>query len=362
MLPYLTIFLTAWVTALLLVPLARRLSFRWGILAEPGGRRQHTGRLPKLGGLPLLGAYLAGIFLIYLLLPPTEPGDIQRLRGVILGSVVITLGGLIDDRWELSPWPQFFIQFVGSLIAISHIIFIELFTDPFGRPEIWTWGSSSLLEGLFTVEGNLVKIWRPVALMLTVLWIVGIINAVNWFDGLDGLAAGVGTIALLLFAWHSYRLEQTTVAAFPLALAGALLGFLPFNFAPAGLFLGTAGVFLLGYNLATLSILSPAKFSTVLLVLAVPILDSAWLVVDRLRHGHNPFQGDRGHLHFRLSDAGLGTRRIVLGYYIVAAVFGLVAIVAPSGLVKLVTWLMLGTAVLGLLIWLSRSPQKTQAE
>jgi UDP-GlcNAc:undecaprenyl-phosphate/decaprenyl-phosphate GlcNAc-1-phosphate transferase len=105
------------------------------------------------------------------------------------------------------------------------------------------------------------------------------------------------------------------VAAFPLVLAGALLGFLPFNFAPARIFLGSAGAYFLGYGLATMSILSPAKIATALLVLAVPILDVAWQIFDRVRRGQSPFRGDRGHLHFRLSDFGLPTRRIVLGYY-----------------------------------------------
>lgn len=350
--PYFIVFLIAFVAALLLTPLAQRLSIRWHIVAEPGGRRQHEGLLPRLGGLPLLLAYLLAAAVAYWLLPPPPPPvkDALYLRGVLLGSVVLFLGGLIDDRWELSAWPQFLIQFLGAGIAMAHLIFIERFTNPLADAALWTAGP---LSSIFELEAeNLVVIRTPFYLLLTLGWMVLMINAVNFFDGLDGLAAGVGTIALLLFAWHSYSLNQTTVAAFPLALAGALMGFLPYNFAPARIFLGTAGVFLLGYNLATLSILSPAKYSTVLLVMMVPILDSLWLIIDRLRRGHSPFQGDRGHLHFRLLDRGFSTRRIVLGYYGVTVAFGLVAILAPA-LVKLVVWLALGVAVLGLLIWLS---------
>jgi UDP-GlcNAc:undecaprenyl-phosphate GlcNAc-1-phosphate transferase len=185
--------------------------------------------------------------------------------------------------------------------------------------------------------------------LITLIWIVGIINSVNWLDGLDGLSAGVGTIAALLFAWHSLRLGQDAVAAFPLAMAGALLGFLPFNFVPARIFLGTAGAYVLGYNLATLSILSPAKIATALLILAIPILDGLWRVLDRLRRGQSPFYGDRGHLHFRLVDEGVPIRRIVLGYYGVSLSFGLVAIFAP-GLFKLAILLLLGALILTLLI------------
>lgn len=279
-----------------------------------------------------MAAYIAGLALVYLLLPPVG-NDALRLRGVVVGSMVLLLGGLIDDRWDLSPWAQFAIQIGGALIAVSHIIFIEVFTNPLSGEEVWL---SS----------------RPLAVVITVIWIVGLINTVNWLDGLDGLAAGVGTIAALLFAWHSYRLGQEAVAAFPLALAGALLGFLPYNFAPARIFLGTAGAYVVGYNLATLSILSPAKIATALLVLAVPIIDGVWRVIDRLRHGRSPFHGDRGHLHFRLVDQGVPVRRIVVSYYALSLTFGLVAIFAP-GLMKLILLLLLAAVVLAILIWIS---------
>jgi UDP-GlcNAc:undecaprenyl-phosphate/decaprenyl-phosphate GlcNAc-1-phosphate transferase len=350
---YLLVFALAWVVAWLMTPVAQRLGQRWGIVAQPGGRRRHEGMIPKLGGLPLLVALLVGVALIYWLLPPAEPQDALRLRGVILGTIVITLGGFIDDRWELRPLPQFAIQALGAVIAMSHIIFIEVFSNPLPWPEIW---NTPPLAWLFTYDAatGLVWVWRPLALLLTLLWIMGMINAVNWLDGLDGLAAGVCTIAALLFAWHSYQLGQQTVALFPLALAGALLGFLWFNFAPARIFLGTGGAYLLGYQMATLAILSPAKLSTALLVLAVPILDGAWLVISRWRQGRNPLQGGRDHLHFRLSDRGVPTRRIVLGYYGVTAVFGLIAVLVPARSLKIVLWLLLYVIVFNALIWLGK--------
>ena len=351
--PYLVVFSTALIAALILTPLMKRLALHWDIVAAPGGRRKHAGPIPMLGGIAVFGGWVIGVILIYWLLPPLEPGDELRLRGVVIGSLVMVLGGLLDDWRELKPWIQFLIQFIGATIAMGHLIFIEVFTSPVGAASFWT---SAPLSWLVTLDGDLVWIWRPLALLFTVFWVVGMINAINWLDGLDGLATGVCTIAALLFAWHSYRLGQTTVSLFPLALAGALLGFLPFNFSPARIFLGTAGAYFLGYQIATLSILSPAKFSTALLVLAVPILDVAWQIIDRIRRGQNPLQGDRGHLHFRLSDGGLPTRKIVIGYYIVAMAFGLVAIFAPSGLFKLLLWVALGVAVITLLIWLSRRP------
>ncbi|UCG23159.1 MAG: undecaprenyl/decaprenyl-phosphate alpha-N-acetylglucosaminyl 1-phosphate transferase [Chloroflexota bacterium] len=329
---YLLVFATSLLVALAITPVAERLSKRWGVMALPGGRRRHSTPVPKLGGIPVILAYLAGVAVIYWQLPPTGD-DETRLQGVILGSLIVFAGGLIDDFRELSPWLQFVIQIAGAAVAISHMIFIEVFTNPVTGQVVW-------------VESRLL------VLLITLIWMIGITNMVNWLDGLDGLAAGVGTIAALLFAWHSLRLGQEAVAAFPLALAGALLGFLRFNFAPARIFLGTAGAYVLGYNLATMSILSPAKIATALLVLAVPILDGIWRVADRLRRGKSPFYGDRGHLHFRLADEGVPIRVIVLGYYVFSLAFGLVAIFAP-GLFKLALLLLLGALVLALLIRLS---------
>jgi UDP-GlcNAc:undecaprenyl-phosphate GlcNAc-1-phosphate transferase len=329
---YFFVFLAALIVSAAITPLTERLARRFGVLAVPGGRRRHSIPIPKLGGIPVMVAYMAGIGLIYWRIPPSGD-DALRLQGVILGSLIVFAGGLIDDLRDLSPWLQFAIQFAGAAVAISHIVFIEVFTNPVSGEPVW-------------IESRLLVI------VITLVWIVGIINTVNWLDGLDGLAAGVGTIAALLFAWHSLRLGQEAVAAFPLAMAGALLGFLPFNFAPARIFLGTAGAYVLGYNLATLSILSPAKIATALLVLAVPILDGIWRVADRLRRGHSPFRGDRGHLHFRLADEGVPTRLIVLGYYAFSLAFGLVAIFAP-GFFKLALLLLLGALVLSLLVRMS---------
>lgn len=355
---YSAVFLLALTTAVLFIPLAKRISFKFGLVAVPGGRRQHHGRIAKLGGIPIFAGYAAAILLIYWLLPPADANDALRLRGVVLGTAVMFLGGLIDDRYDLTPRWQFLFQFIGAVIAMSHIIFIERFTNPFPSAAFWSWGPMAWFFD-YQAADNLVIIWRPLVFVITLIWVVGMINAINFLDGLDGLAAGVGTIAVLLFAWHSYKLLQVTVPLFPLALAGALIGFLFFNFAPASIFLGTAGVWILGYNLATLSILSPAKLSTALMVLAIPILDVAWQIVDRVRRGQHPFQGDRGHLHFRLSDRGLPTRRIVLGYYLIALAFGLVAILVEDRLAKIGVWLLLVTAVLIFFYWLHK---KTVAE
>lgn len=351
---YLLVFGVAMVTAVLLTPPIRQLAFRWGLVAAPGGRRQHTGLVPKLGGVPIMVAYLLSIGLIYFLLPP-QGDDSLRLQGVILGSIVIFIGAVLDDRLDLAPRWQLLFQITAAVIAISHTVFIERFTNPLPTADFWQGGFVSLFFSLD--ENNIVVIQPLLVYIISLFWVLGMINAVNFLDGLDGLASGVGTIAALMFALHSYNLladmGQTAVTLFPLALAGALIGFLFFNFAPASIFLGTTGAWVLGYNLATLSILAPAKLSTALLVMAVPILDVAWLIVTRLRRGQHPFQGDRRHLHFRLLDRGWPVRGIVLGYYAVAIAFGLVAIFVPSRLLKIGLWLFLALAVIVLLTWLT---------
>ncbi len=347
---FIAVFLVSFFSSLFLTPIAQKVSLHWGVVAKPGGRRRHLGIIPRLGGLPIFVAFMIGVGMTYCLIPPESgSNDARRLSGVLLGGLVMLAGGLLDDWRDLPPAVQFLFQIIGASVAMSQIIFIELFTNPFNSDWLWT---STPLNMLFRVEGFLVWVWRPLALLFTLFWVLSMVNTINMLDGLDGLAAGIGTIGAFLFAWHSYRLGQTTVALFPLALAGSLLGFLRYNFSPAKIFLGSAGAYFLGYNMATLSILSPAKLSTALLVLAVPILDVAWQIFDRMRRGHHPFQGDRGHLHFRLSDGGLPTRRIVLGYYSVALTFGLVAIFA-NGLMKIIMLLVLGAAVLLLLGWLS---------
>jgi UDP-GlcNAc:undecaprenyl-phosphate GlcNAc-1-phosphate transferase len=275
----------------------------------------------------------------FVLQQPAVPDDARRLRGVLLGTAFVFLVGLLDDRFELQPAPQFLAQFIAALIAISHIVFIQEVTNPLlGRPQ---------------------RLPDWVTFGFTVFWIMGMMNTVNWLDGLDGLAAGVATIAALLFAIHSYNLARThepmrvNVALFPTALVGACLGFLPYNFYPARIFMGSAGAMTLGYALATLSILAPARIATALLVMGIPIIDVAWLIISRRRRGVHPSQAGRDHLHYRLLDMGFSQRQIVLLYYVFCAFFGSLALLMPSGLYKLMALIVLGILMLATLVWLS---------
>jgi UDP-GlcNAc:undecaprenyl-phosphate GlcNAc-1-phosphate transferase len=264
--------------------------------------------------------------------------DGKLLTGVLLGSILMFLFGLVDDLWQLPPWPQFVAQFGVALLAIAFDIIVERVTLPIlGLTPFPPW----------------------ITYPLTIFWVMGMINTVNWLDGLDGLAAGVTAIASLLFAIHAYSLGQMTVALFPLALAAACLGFLPFNFQPARIFMG-GGSMLLGFALASLSILAPAKVATALLVLGIPILDVAWLIIQRWRRG-SPTRSGRDHLHYRLLDLGLTSRQIVLLYYSFCAAFGLLALLIEDRIFKLVALGVLGGFTLALLWWVSRTSPSTES-
>jgi UDP-GlcNAc:undecaprenyl-phosphate GlcNAc-1-phosphate transferase len=284
---------------------------------------------------------MAGAILTFALWRPPNPDDVRRLTSVIVGTVFVFLFGIWDDQEELVAWPQFVAQGIAALIAIAGTVYIERFTNPLTDQLV-------IIPDIIPFFG-----WGLVA-GITMFWVMGMMNTVNWLDGLDGLATGVGLIAATMFAIHSYRLGQQEIALFPTALAGACLGFLPFNFYPARVFLGTAGAMVLGYALATLSILAPARIATALLVLVVPIVDVAWLIVSRWRRGASPAQAGRDHLHHRLLDLGLSQRQIVLIYYLLCFSFGVMALAAPSRLFKLVALLVLGIGTMIALWWLSR--------
>jgi UDP-GlcNAc:undecaprenyl-phosphate GlcNAc-1-phosphate transferase len=345
--PFVLVFVVAFTLALVLTPLGEWLGQRYGFVATPGGRRRHVGTKSRLGGVALYIAFVAAAVLAqFLPVERQDPKELTRLMGLLLGATFIFLVGVYDDKKELSPAPQLIAQFITSLIAIHFLIFIEVVNNPFALPS-----SPPTLGGK---EGG--QVWFPwfITLPLTIFWLMGMMNTVNWLDGLDGLAAGVSAILSAVLAIHMYREGQYSVALLPLALLGATLGFLPYNFHPAKVFMGSSGSFFLGFAVAALGIIAGAKMATVLLVMGIPILDVAWQIVSRLRLGRNPAIGDRGHLHFRLLDLGLSQRQIVLLYYLFCSFFGLLALVISSRLYKFLALLLLAALTLLLLLFVSR--------
>ncbi len=332
--PFALVFAVALILALAGTPLAAAWG-RWrGLVDLPGPRRRHAGVMPRTGGLVLFVAFVAAALLAqWLPVPRQDPKELVRFLGIVLGMTFLFAVGYLDDRFELRPGPQYLAQVLAALIAILCLVFIERVMNP------------------FTDQLQIFPYWFTVA--FTVIWIVGMINTLNFLDGLDGLASGVGAIVSAVLTVHMLREGQYSVALLPLALLGATLGFLPYNFPPARIFLGS-GAWLLGYAIATLSIAAGAKLALLLMVLGIPIIDVAWLMVSRLRAGQSIGQGDRRHLHYRLLDAGLSHRQVLALYYGYSIALGAAALLINSRLLKLITLVLLGVATLLFLAWLAR--------
>jgi len=195
---------------------------------------------------------------------------------------------------------------------------------------------------------------------LTLFWFMGMMNTVNWLDGLSGLVTGITAILCGVLAVHMLlRADppQLSVAILPVALLGAALGFLPFNFA-SRVFMGSSGSYFLGFALAALGIIGGARLAAVMMVIGLPVVDVAWLICDRRRRGLSPGQGGRDHLHFRLQDRGLSDRAIVAGYWLFAPSFGALTLLLDDRLYKLVALAGLGLAALAVMVWASREGPK----
>ena len=239
-------------------------------------------------------------------------------------------------------------QFIASIVAIASLVIIERFNNPFTNQQV-----------------VLSEIAPWVIVPLSLFWLMGMMNTVNWLDGLDGLAAGIAAIfsAVLFVAMvqdTATQDPQLSIAPLPLALLGATLGFLPYNFYPARVFMGSSGALTLGFALGCLGIIGGAKMATVLLVLAVPIIDVAWLIVSRLRHGRSPLQGGRDHLHFRLLDLGLSQRQIVIGYYLISALFGALALLIEARIYKVLALGVLGIVTLIVLMVVAQKSERLE--
>lgn len=318
--------------AFLLTPLAIRLAPRLGTIDEPNeARRVHRRPVPRSGGLAVVVAFvgvgLAGVVAneIFGFLPALRAVRIQQIAVLFGGVAVGGLLGYLDDRLQLRARWQFGGQLLLAGLALVGGVLIENMVNPLGGPSLRFDGAAA---------------WA-----VTTVWIVGMINSVNFIDGLDGLLTGVAIIAAVTLAANSlfFAPIQPVVALLCALLAGALLGFLPYNFHPARTFLGTAGVFAIGYSLAVLSVIGTAKVAVALLVLGVPIIDTFWIIIRRLSERRSPFSPDRGHFHHRLLDLGLSHRQAVLFIYGLGVVLAVLSL-ALSGRGQLSAFLIIVVA------------------
>ena len=296
--------------AALVTPFVVRAALALRIVDRPSERGVSTrSGMPLAGGFAVALGFSVG-FAIALRMAsgPVAP---EQLRGLMVGAAIIVVAGICDDRWGMKAWSKFGIQVLAAGIAVASGFEIRHFTEPF------TYTTFHLPE------------WF--AWLVSVLWIVGITNAVNLVDGLDGLAAGVGALiaaTLLVIALQSGQVLGVCIAV---ALVGALLGFLPYNFWPAKIFLGDTGSLFIGYTLSLLALdgyrtLSLVTFVVPLLALAVPIIDTLLSIVRRVRKRAPIFTADRLHMHHRLLAAEGSQRAAVLQIYLLTAAFCLLAL------------------------------------
>jgi UDP-GlcNAc:undecaprenyl-phosphate GlcNAc-1-phosphate transferase len=238
--------------------------------------------------------------------PPTV--QLNDLVGLLLGGLLATAFGVVDDALDLRARWQFAGQLGLAAFAIACGFVVDFIANPIGP------GTIPLVGGF--------------GIGFSVLWIAGMINSINFIDGLDGLSSGIGLIAAVTLGVISLTpsIGQPYIAVLCFVLAGSLLGFLRWNFHPATIFAGTSGVMFLGYTLALLSILGTAKVAVAMLVLGVPIIDAFWIIVRRLAQGRSPFSPDRGHLHHRLLDVGLSHRQTVLLIYAICVALAVMAL------------------------------------
>jgi UDP-GlcNAc:undecaprenyl-phosphate GlcNAc-1-phosphate transferase len=333
---YLLTLLAAFILALALGPLVMWAAQRWGLVDYPGGRRQHQGAIPRLGGLAIYGGFVGSSLLLRVLpaswLPiSSDPNESFRWLGLMLGVTFVVIFGLLDDKIGFGSGPQYLAQVVAAAIAILFTIFIQRINNPLG-------------------PGQLIFPWY-IIWPLTLFWFLGFINTVNFLDGVDGLAAAVAAVVAVVLAIHMARTGQHSVMLLALALLGSVLGFLVFNWPPAKNFMGSSGSYFLGFTLAALGLIAGARVATVLLVMGLPIMDVAWLIWWRWRHHQPLFQGDRNHLHFRLLDKGFSARQIVWGYVLFGAIFGSISLMAASTLFKLLALLALLLLGGGIILW-----------
>lgn len=292
-------------------PLVKNLAYKVGAIDVPkDNRRMHKTPTPRLGGLAIFIAFLFSVLLF---------AEIDRqMQGILLGAIMIVILGVLDDILTLKALPKFLVQIAAAGVAVYHGCVIQFLSNP----------------NVFSAETYLNLGWLSVP--VTIIWIVAITNAVNFIDGLDGLAVGVSAISTASLLVIALMVQETEICIILAALLGACLGFIPYNKNPAKIFMGDTGSTSLGFILACLSVQGLFKFYAVIsfavpfLVLGVPIFDICFAFLRRIAKGQNPMKADRGHVHHRLIDMGFNQKQAVAISYMITAILGLAAVLLTS--------------------------------
>ena len=312
--------IVSFIITFIVTPVVKSFAVQVGAIDVPDKKRHiHSHPIPRMGGLAIFIGFLLAVLLF--------ANITTQVRGILLGAILIAVVGAIDDIINLNAWLKFGIQLIAAVIAVLSGVIINVVTNP-----------------LLITSGQAITI-GVLAVPVTILWIVGVTNSVNLIDGLDGLACGVSAIASLSMLVVSMLVStsNSNVATILAALCGACLGFIPYNLNPAKIFMGDTGALLLGYILATASVIGMFKFYAIVtfilpvLALAVPLSDTIFSFFRRVLHGQSPFKADRGHFHHRLLDMGLNQKQAVAVLYAISAILGLAAVLLTStGIVRTV--------------------------
>lgn len=342
---YITILVLACTVTFFLAPAARWLAFRWGAVDQPGGRKIHRRPMARLGGLAVFGGFCApwgGLYLVGNRVALAFQ-DYEKVMAVLmLGGLAMLVLGTVDDLRGLSAGRKFMVQLAVAIGLYYGGFRIVVLSNPFGAPFALSW----------------------LSLPISVLWIVGLTNAINLLDGIDGLAAGVTACIALALALINILGGNILVALLTLSLAGACLGFLPYNFSPARQFLGDSGSLFIGLVLACIGMLSLFKAATAtflvvpLLLFGLPLYDTASVMVGRALRGAPIFGADKTHVHHRLLQFGLNHRQAAILLYVLTALLGAFAVVLSlrqaSATVLKVSGLVLALTVLTGWAWRRR--------
>jgi UDP-GlcNAc:undecaprenyl-phosphate GlcNAc-1-phosphate transferase len=326
-------FIAAMALALVLTPLVKKLAIRIGAVDVPNHRKVHTRIMPRLGGVAIYASFTVGLLLILPWLPDGMLSSYDRnlISALLVGGTLIVLLGALDDKFDLSAKLKLAVQ-VGAacIVVFGFDVKINLLNIPFG----------SAMQ----------PVGEWISIPITIFWIVGVTNAINLIDGLDGLAAGVSGIAIATILVMGILMGNETVILLSAVLLGSIGGFLFFNFHPAKIFMGDSGSLFLGFALATLSMLgfkqiTVVSFVTPLLIIGVPLSDTFFAIVRRWVHKKPIFAPDKGHLHHCLQQLGFSHRKTVLIIYGIAAFFGTCAVVqsaiSNSGLGNWITFIVI---------------------
>lgn len=334
--------LGAFVASATIVPYVRRLAFKHNLVDHPTSpRKKHKKPMPLAGGWAIFLSFFLTVLLVQLATGHFTLGEFgtAQLWAVFLGSTIIMLIGTLDDAFDLSPRIAILGPILAAMIAALMGIGFQKVSNPFG-------------DFLFISEFA--------SGILTFIWLMGMMYTTKFLDGLDGLATSVsGSAALVMSALAlSVAFFQPDLALLTLIAAGSMLGFLLFNAPPAKIYLGDGGSILLGFLIGTFAIIGGSKVLTALLVMAIPILDTLFVILERIRRRRAVTVGDRLHLHHRLADGGWKPITILGLYVFIALLFGLLTLIL-TGLQKLIALLVLFCLMSFGIIWLNIRYEKS---